>query len=67
MAIEKINYEDAYVMEIMVDKLNEIIDAINEIDARLTQRMDNHMKYHRFLSKRLETTEDKLGIPHDKR
>jgi hypothetical protein len=60
--LEKLSVNDAFIMELLVDRINQIIDRIEEIDDRLTKRIDSHWKYHRFLSKRLEEVEDRLGI-----
>lgn len=63
--MEKLNIDDAFVMEIVVDKINEMIDKLMEMDERLSKRISNHWKYHRYLSKRIELVEDKLGIKQD--
>ena len=60
--LEKLSVNDAFIMELLVDRINQMIDRIEEIDDRLTKRIDSHWKYHRFLAKRLEEVEDRLGI-----
>jgi hypothetical protein len=60
MAIEKLNLEDVFVMELLVNKINEIIDAVNSLDDRLTQRIDNNWKHHRQMSRDIENLKEAL-------
>lgn len=45
---EKLTLEDAYVMELVVNKINELIDRVDDMESRLDSRIDNHWKYHRL-------------------
>jgi len=45
---EKLTLEDAYVMELVVNKINELIDRLDEMENRIDGRIDNHWKYHRL-------------------
>ena len=60
--MEKLSYNDAFVMEIVVDKINEIIDYVEKTEEILYGRIDAHWKYHRYLNKRIEEMEKILGI-----
>lgn len=46
--MEKLTYEDAFVMEIVVNKINEIITRLDELEDRLDGRISAHWKYHRL-------------------
>ena len=61
MAIEKLNLEDFFVMELAVDKINQIIDALNDIDDRLSQRIDSNWKHHKLIVRQLDELKEKLG------
>ncbi len=54
---EKLTLEDAYVMELVVNKINEIIDRLDEMENRLDGRIDNHWKYHRLNKENKEKKE----------
>ena len=54
MSIERLNLEDVFVMELLVNKINEIIDELNGLDDRLTQRIDNNWKHHKQMSRGIE-------------
>jgi hypothetical protein len=60
MAIEKLNIEDFFVMELAANKLNEIIDTINDIDERLSQRITDNWRHHKQMIKRIEQLEEQL-------
>lgn len=51
--MERLTVDDMFVMEIVVNKFNELLELVEELEGR----MNNHMKYHRFLSKRLDKLE----------
>ena len=48
---EKLTLEDAYVMELVVNKINELIDRVDEMENRLDSRIDNLWKYQRLQKK----------------
>jgi len=54
MAIKKIEYEDAYMMENIINKINEIIDEVNDQDKRI----DRHWRFHRLREKEDKKEED---------
>jgi len=56
--MERLSYEDVHVAELVVDKINEIIDFIKVLDEKLSSRIDNNWKHHRQLSYRLEELEE---------
>jgi chaperonin cofactor prefoldin len=58
--IEKLNLEDVFVMELLVNKINEIIDTVNDLDERLTQRIDNNWKHHRQMSRQIDELKENL-------
>jgi len=58
--MERLNYEDAFVMEIVVDKINSIIEELEVMKKGLTERIDNNWKHHKQLSRRLEALEEAL-------
>jgi len=64
--MEKLKYEDAFVMEIVVDKINEIIENLQAIENDLHSRIDALWKYQRVkkdeMEKRLRETEELLGV-----
>lgn len=45
---EKLNYDDGYIGEILVNKINELIDRVDALEDRLGTRMDKHWAYHRY-------------------
>jgi len=47
MAIEKLTMDDAYVMEVVISKINEIIDRVEEMEDDYDRRISAHWKFHR--------------------
>jgi hypothetical protein len=45
--MEHLSNEDAYVMEIVVNKINEIIDEVNALEEHFNKRINNLWAYHR--------------------
>ncbi len=66
---EKLNYDDAYVGEILVNKVNEIIDRLDTIEEKVADRFNANWKYQRIkkeeLDKRFQAIERKLGIKYE--
>ena len=56
MAIEKLTYDDAFALEVIVDKINEIIDRVEEMEDDYDRRISAHWKFHR------KEQEDKEGM-----
>ena len=45
--IEKLKLDDAWMLENIVDRINQLIDAFEYLD----KRMDRHWQYHRMKEK----------------
>jgi hypothetical protein len=52
--VEKLRYEDSFVNEILVNKINELIDELEKVDDAMAKRIENHWKFHRIKSYELE-------------
>jgi hypothetical protein len=44
---EKLTMEDAFVMELIVNKINEVIDRLDEMEDDYDRRISAHWKFHR--------------------
>lgn len=49
MPLKKLRYEDAIMLENIIDKLNEIVDYVNGLEEHYDRRIGNHWKYHRMI------------------
>lgn len=45
--MKKLTYEDGLMLDALIDKINEIIDYIIDMDERLNRRIHNHWAWHR--------------------
>jgi hypothetical protein len=61
MTIEKLNLEDLFVMELLGNKINEIIDTINDVDDRLSQRVSDNWKHHKQMVRQIDEIKEKMG------
>lgn len=59
---EKLTYEDGYVGEILVNKMNEIIDRLDAVEERLDSRFNSHWKYHRIKQEEIDAIKIKVGL-----
>jgi hypothetical protein len=57
--MEKLTIEDAYVMELVVNKVNEIIDRLDSMEDDYDRRISAHWKFHR------KEQEEKAVIPKE--
>ena len=48
--MEKLDFEDSYVMEIVVNKINEIIDEVSLLEEHFNKRINNLWAYHRRMN-----------------
>ena len=60
--MEKLTLEDAYVAELMVNKINELIDTVTEMEERLSSRIDRHWAYHRMTAEKKPKIIPKEGV-----
>jgi hypothetical protein len=67
--MEKLTLEDAHVAELMVNKINEIIDVVNDLEERLSSRIDNHWAYHRHIKMTMDGVKTRVipkeGVPNE--
>ena len=59
---EKLTYDDGYVGEILVNKINELIDRIDALDDKLADRFNQHWKYHRIKQEEMDAIKRKIGL-----
>jgi len=69
--MNRLTFEDAFVMEIVVNKINEIIEYVEKVEEGLHSRVDALWKYQRVkkdeMEKRLREMEDLLGVKNNRK
>jgi hypothetical protein len=64
--IEKLTSEDMYVMELVMDRINQLIDKVDKIEKDLTDRLDNNWKHHKHLRREIDSIKESLGTAQTK-
>jgi len=55
--MEKLTYDDAFVMEIVVNRINDIIEEVQESEVSFDSRLNSNWKSHRLFNDRLDKLE----------